>query len=208
MKKFTLIELLVVISIIGILTSMLLPSLKRARSLAKQSVCASNLKQQGVAVSLYALSNKGMLPPHLTSPPPPFTPPYGPDRLAIYLNGTLADSLEIFQCPSVQSHHPLGDYADNSHIYPNIMQGSPGRFISSYSRPAELMSHTDSGFRDNLSKGSWWMPCSVSSPINNIQAVGRHNNKAVVLFLDFHVEATKITNVYNNANDLWGHLSR
>lgn len=59
-KGFTLIELLVVVAILGILMSILLPSLSKARLKAKAAVCLSNLKQQGVAYNLY-MTDTGMI---------------------------------------------------------------------------------------------------------------------------------------------------
>ncbi|MCM8527680.1 MAG: type II secretion system GspH family protein [Lentisphaeraceae bacterium] len=61
-KKFTLIELLVVVAIIGILASMLLPSLSKAREAAKVAVCVSNAKQTGAGLSMYTDDNSDMLP--------------------------------------------------------------------------------------------------------------------------------------------------
>jgi prepilin-type N-terminal cleavage/methylation domain-containing protein/prepilin-type processing-associated H-X9-DG protein len=58
MKKFTLIELLVVIAIIGILASMLLPSLQNARKEALRTVCSSNSKQVGTAIHTYLVDNE------------------------------------------------------------------------------------------------------------------------------------------------------
>lgn len=52
-RKFTLIELLIVITIITILMSLLMPSLIRTREMVRGTACKSNLKQMGLAYSMY-----------------------------------------------------------------------------------------------------------------------------------------------------------
>ena len=59
---FTLIELLIVIAIIAILASLLLPSLQKARSKARDMQCLSNLKQLAFGVISYADANNGIFP--------------------------------------------------------------------------------------------------------------------------------------------------
>ena len=61
-KGFTLIELLVVIAIIGILASMLLPALARAKTKASRMKCTNNLKNIGAASIGFAGDNVERLP--------------------------------------------------------------------------------------------------------------------------------------------------
>jgi len=56
-RAFTLVELLVVISIIALLLAILMPSLQKARELARRTTCASYLKQCGVGLAMYAGSD-------------------------------------------------------------------------------------------------------------------------------------------------------
>jgi prepilin-type N-terminal cleavage/methylation domain-containing protein len=77
-KGFTLIELLVVVAIIALLISILLPSLSRARELAKRAVCASNLRGIGQGCHIYSNDNTESFPQHYyvaneTTGNPPYT---------------------------------------------------------------------------------------------------------------------------------------
>ena len=64
MKRFTLIELLVVVAIIGILASLLLPALGKARKSAKRIRCVSQLKQLSIALYNYTDDNDSHYPSH------------------------------------------------------------------------------------------------------------------------------------------------
>jgi len=77
---FTLIELLVVISIIGILSSALVVSVKSGYKQARQANCKSNLRQFGVALTIYRGEHDNRTPNWLSN----LYPEYVDDR-AMYV---------------------------------------------------------------------------------------------------------------------------
>ena len=69
-RGFTLIELLVVIAIIALLVSILLPSLNKAKELARNTICMTNLHHLGSAYKLYAEENETFALPYYSSKKP------------------------------------------------------------------------------------------------------------------------------------------
>jgi prepilin-type N-terminal cleavage/methylation domain-containing protein len=119
---FTLVELLVVISIIALLLSILMPSLQRARDQGRRIVCANNIRNMGLATTMYAEDYNGDSP-IISFNPYMNQPNYWQGQLAKYLGWPVANIdttftyatkstrkfdkypdrlMKVYQCPGVK----------------------------------------------------------------------------------------------------------
>jgi prepilin-type N-terminal cleavage/methylation domain-containing protein len=97
---FSLIELLVVIAIIALLVTILMPTLNRAKELARQAICATNLRSIGVGLMMYESEHHhlpdrgdiGWLHPHVV-----YRPPNKADLRGLLLE--YCGSKGMFYCP-------------------------------------------------------------------------------------------------------------
>jgi prepilin-type N-terminal cleavage/methylation domain-containing protein len=146
-RGFTLIELLVVIAIIAILAALLLPALSASKEKAKRTSCINNLRQIGVAFTMYSGDyNNALTPPHWpgftdsksassawrTSEAYRVTPgtdqitsgsdgagiPDGPWNLGLLFASQTCQNAKVFYCPSAASMNPKWTYDYYSTSFP------------------------------------------------------------------------------------------
>ncbi|MDT8390065.1 MAG: type II secretion system protein [Lentisphaeria bacterium] len=116
-SRFTLIELLVVIAIIGILASLLLPALGRARDKALDIKCLANQRSCALAILTYAEDNNGWMP--YSDSIGLFPDTYysiSPKRDLIPLLAPYIQSFAVWQCTRIGEAALINDPANDASI--------------------------------------------------------------------------------------------
>ena len=188
-SNFSLIELLVVVAIIGVLASLLLPTLGKARETAKAMTCLNKMKQIHTAQFMHIDDNDGELPYLRDGTKMWFK------AIATYLGVQIsgyypamdanADG-NIYKCPSrVNTYSNIWGYG--SYNFPKwcgLQDRNPPAEIGNISDPKNALLHFDGG-SSLFDAGS----------LNNLPGSARvaHNDTTNIIFLDGHAR----TKIYN-----------
>jgi prepilin-type N-terminal cleavage/methylation domain-containing protein len=213
-QAFTLIELLVVVAIIAVLISILLPSLSRARDMAKSAQCLSNQKQIITAMYLYTNDYAERLPlwGNATT--------YDSTRmwdyvLSPYLQNKGKSVYEFLHCPD-RTPQELCSYGVNycfvfgiegNAFYPKSMKLTelqPGTLLTGETKEINYFCNPKI-WRFNTKLGNYGMLDSYGPMLfNYFYPRHAYKTKAMCNFADGHAAAVFIRDFLRNKDDMWG----
>ena len=214
-QGFTLIELLVVVAIIGILLSILLPSIQKARAKTIAVVCLNNQKQINTAYIMYAGENNEYFVP-MSTDDSRWTKTLHDGAYLEVPNGSVSgngmhilspDNNFVFWCPAETSHHPVADIALNSNL--SYWHLNNSKFVDVI-EPTEVVLVGD-GFQRGTEYGEWQLGSKEWISAGLSQAAGgspfpdeaRHQNKSVSTFVDGHGAFISASKVIAERNTLY-----
>jgi prepilin-type N-terminal cleavage/methylation domain-containing protein len=202
-RGFTLIELLVVIAIIGVLASLLLPSLARAKEKAKSIACVNNLRQLGLATAMYADDHNDLLPGSQDTIQ--YNPPI-PSWLATLRNYC---STNVYRCPSDKVPPPRPDNVQGGNRF---FSYGVNDFLTPFPVGAKHLNFSRKGSIPRPSETAWMTELSVEPSFHHVDHfhfannrdagykphafeeqvdVRRHFDSVNILIIDGHVNAWK-----------------
>jgi prepilin-type N-terminal cleavage/methylation domain-containing protein len=119
-RAFTLIELLVVVAIIALLIAILLPSLAKARSIAKRSKCLANVRGMNQTLQIYIADYHQMFPYGN-----PILAPTGVFWTNVIRNYSPAGQDKLMSCPEVSANDTPNTNGTSTLAWNNPGGGSP-----------------------------------------------------------------------------------